>query len=432
MPNPAAGISRRSFLLASALAAGAPTMLSGCGSSSPNSPKSATVSFGTFVGATNTQAYKTFLDQFTKDSGIKVDLTDVTGDYVTKMRTQLIGGRAPDVFLADDSIMGQAITAGLVTNYSDWWKKNSGKIPLDKFYPALSAFCQKDGGDFFGVPQDSNPVAFWFNQDLMDQAKVDQNPAQLQESGDWHQESATEVLTKLKSTGKVPMAIETSWWYWTSWITALGGKAFDASGKCTWDKDPQALSAFKWLFDQLANGNLVYAGTLPKGQAVDALFYSGQLATCQYGRWIAPNLKQVKTFSYDVAPFPSKSGKDFAPVGILVGAICVNAKSENVDAASQLVADFCGLRGQKYRVDLGSVVPTIDDKSLNDAVADAKTPAHGHWFSDIAAKAYHPLYLSRNPEGNTALPGTMDKLLQDKSDYKTFAERTAAVINGEA
>ncbi|GAA3151962.1 multiple sugar transport system substrate-binding protein [Kribbella aluminosa] len=430
MPNPATGISRRSFLLASALAAGAPAVaLSGCSS---NQSKSAAVTFGTFVGAANTKAYKTFLDQFTKDSGIKVDLTDVTGDYVTKMRTELIGGRAPDVFLADDSIMGQALKAGLVTNYSDWWKKNTAKIPLDKFYPDLSLFCKNDSGQFFGVPQDANPVSFWFNQNLLDQAKVAQNPAQLQEAGDWNQEAATEILTKLKTTGKVPMAIETNWWYWTSWITALGGQAFDDAGKCTWATDPASLAALKWIFDQFANGNLVYAGTLPKGQAVDALFYSGQLATCQYGRWIAPNLQQVKNFEYDVAPFPSKSGKDFAPVGILVGAICVNAKSKNADAASQLVADFCGLRGQKYRVELGAVVPTIEDKSLNGAVAVAKTPAHGHWYSDIAAKAYHPLYLSRNPDGNAALPGTIDKLLHDKSDYKTFAERTAAVINGEA
>lgn len=433
MPNNGSGFSRRAFLGGS-VAGLTIASLAACtgGNAGGSSAAGSTISFGTFVGAANTKNYNTFLSEFTKNTGIKVNLTDVTGDYVTKMRTQLIGGRAPDVFLADDSIMGQAIQAGLTTNYSDWWRNNQSKIPLDKFYPGLGKFCTNDAGDYFGVPQDSNPASFWFNQDLLDQAKVAQNPAQLQESGDWHMESATEVLTKLKSTGKVPMAIESQWWNWTSWITALGGNAFDGSGKCVWDKDPDSLAVFKWLWEQFDNGNLVYAGTLPKGQAVDALFYSGQLATCQYGRWIYSNMTQINSFKYDVAPFPSKSGKDFAPVGILVGAICVNAKSQNIDAASQLVADFCGLRGQQYRAGLGEVVPTIDDQSLATAVAAAKEPAHGHWYTDIAKNAYHPLYLSRNPAGNAALPGVMDKLLQAKTDYKSFAEQTAAVINKQA
>ncbi|SDU79175.1 ABC transporter substrate-binding protein [Jiangella alkaliphila] len=434
MPDHGAGISRRGFIVTGALGMAGLSLagLTGCGRGGGQSTGSQSVSFGTFVGAANTAAYNTFLEQFTDSTGIDVDLTDVTGDYVTKMRTQLIGGRAPDVFLADDSIMGQAIESGLATNFSSWWRDNTSTIPLDRFYPALSAFCQDGSGDFYGVPQDSNPVSFWFNQDLLDQAGVDTNPAQLQESGDWTMESATEILTKLKSTQKTPMAIETQWWYWTSWVTALGGQAFDESGRCVWDTDPDALAALSWLFDQLANGNLIYAGTLPEGQAVDALFYSGQLATCQYGRWIASNLQQVQSFSYDIAPFPSKSGGDFAPVGILVGAICVNAESPNIEAASELVADFCGVRGQKYRVEQGVVVPTIDDESLVAAVAEAEVPAHGHWYTDIAANAYHPLYLSRNPEGSAALPDTIDKLIRDKTDYKTFAEQTAAVINGDA
>jgi multiple sugar transport system substrate-binding protein len=432
MPTIESPFSRRAFLSAAGLSGLTIAGLTACGSSGGKTGAGATVSFGTFVGAANSQAYNTFLGDFTKNTGIKVNLTDVTGDYVTKMRTQLIGGRAPDVFLADDSIMGQAIESGLVANYSEWWRNNNSKIPLDQFYPDISRFCMDDKGDFFGVPQDANPVAFWFNQEILDKANVEQNPAQLQEAGTWNMESATEMLTKIKSAGVMPMAIESQWWNWTSWITALGGQAFDDNGKCVWDKDPDALAAFKWLWDQLGNGNLVYAGTLPKGQAVDALFYGGQLATCQYGRWISANLKQVNSAKFDMAPLPSKSGKDFAPVGILVGAICVNAKSKNIDAASQLVADFCGIRGQKYRAGLGAVVPTINDESVIAAVAEAKTPAHSHWFNDIAKNAYHPLYLSRNTEGNIALGGVIDKLLQAKTDYKSFAEQTAAVINGKS
>ena len=43
-----------------------------------------------------------------------------------------------------------------------------------------------------------------------------------------------------------------------------------------------------------------HGGSLPKGQGVDALFYGGQLATIQYGRWILPNLKKLKNLQYDI------------------------------------------------------------------------------------------------------------------------------------
>jgi multiple sugar transport system substrate-binding protein len=429
------GLSRRGFITAGgATIAGVSLMaLAGCAPTGAAGTKTgAALTFGTWSGPADVKVYNAFNDQFEKDTGIKVEFQQVVGDYVTKMRTQLVGGHGPDIFGTDDSLMGQATQSKkIASNFSDWASKNSSKIDLSSFYPDLSAFCRASNGDWYGLPQDCNPIVFWYNEDLLKQAGVDKTPSQLQESGDWTMDAATEVLTKLKSTGKTPAAFESQWYYLTSWITTFGGRAFDEKGNAVWDKDPKSLAAIKWIFEQFDNGNMAYAGNLPKGQAVDALFYSGQLATLQYGRWVLPNIQKLNTFKYDMAPLPSESGKDFAPVALLVGGICVNAKSKNVDAASEYLAAFAGPAGQKARIVNGSVCPVVKDPTLAKDVADYPAPGHGKWFNNIVANGYHPVFLSKYPERNIGLPGLIDSLILGKTDYKTFAQKTAAFVNGE-
>lgn len=425
-------LSRRGFLTAGGLAvAGVGLTLAGCAPTGGSS-SAKTISFASWAGPEDLKVYNALSEQFEKDTGVKVEFQQVVGDYVTKVRTQLVGGRGPDIFGTDDSIMGQCISSNLSTNISAWAAKHPGSINLDAFYPDLSAFCRSDDGDWFGLPQDCNPIIFWYNEDLLKEAGVESTPAQLQESGAWNMESATDLLSKVKAVGKIPAAFESQWYYLSSWITTFGGQAFDAKGNATWDKDKKALDAIKWLFEQFENGNIVYAGSLPKGQAVDALFYNGQMASLQYGRWVLPNLQKLGTFTFDMAPLPSLSGSDFAPTALLVGGIAVNAKSKNVDAASEYLALFAGPEGQKARIQNGSVMPVVEDAGLRQLVADYPTPAHGTWFNDVVANGYHPLFLSRYPERNVGLPGLIDSLILGGTDYKTFAEKTAAFVNGEA
>lgn len=417
-------VSRRTLLGG---AIGVAALLAGCGSRGTSAGSGAdTISWSGWALQGDVAPFNEF---YTEETGVEVDYQQVTGDYVQKMRTQLVGGQAPDAFWVDDSIMGQAITSQLTVNLSELAEQSGIDFAFDQFYPALSQFCQAPDGSFYGLPIDSNPMAFWFNKDLLAQAGITTDPAQLQEAGSWDQNALTTMLGQLKDAGIQGLVYESSWWSIFTWMSTFGGTVFDDTGRAVFQEDPAALDALEWLFDQTAEGTATYAGSLPEGQGVDALFYSGQLATLQYGRWVLANLKKL-SFGYDIAPLPSSTGADISSVAILVGAMCVNPDAGDVDAAGRFVAAFTGEEGARVRLSASDLaVPALS--GIEDLVTEDGVPEHAAWFNEIAAVAFHPTFLRDFPDRNVGLPQTMDTLLRDGVDAKTFADRTAALINGE-
>ena len=82
--------------------------------------------------------------------------------------------------------------------------------------------------------------------------------------------------------------------YWLSWMTTFGGKTFDENNKAIFDADPKSMETLTWIFDGIKNETITYGGSLPKGQGIDALFFAGQLATAQMGRWILPEPEEAE------------------------------------------------------------------------------------------------------------------------------------------
>ncbi|SDU79151.1 ABC transporter substrate-binding protein [Jiangella alkaliphila] len=420
-------VSRRTVLAGALGAAG--VLLAGCGAGGTRSGSAGTISWASWGNPGEVERLEQFNEHYSDETGVQLDYQLVTGDYVQKVRTQLVGGQAPDAFWADDSIMGQAIQSELTVNLSELAGDSGVAFAFDDYYPALASFCQAPDGSFYGVPIDANPMAFWFNKDLLAEAGITTDPAQLQEAGSWDRAALTTMLGQLKDAGITGLIYEATWWSIFSWISTFGGATFDDTGRAVFHEDPTALDALEWLFDQTKEGTAVFAGSLPEGQGVDALFYSGQLATIQYGRWILPNLEQL-SFGYDIAPLPSVTGADVSSVAVLVGAMCVNTDAGDVDAAARFVAAFTDQDGARFRLsDGGNAVPALS--GISEVVTEGGLPEHGSWFNDIAANAFHPTFLRDYPDRNVGLPQTMDALLRDGVDAKTFAEQTAAMVNGE-
>jgi multiple sugar transport system substrate-binding protein len=236
----------------------------------------------------------------------------------------------------------------------------------------------------------------------------------------------------VKATGKKGLVLESSYGYLFSWITAFGGKVFDENDKAVFDTDPKAQEALTWLFDQLNSGNITYGGSLPKGQGVDALFYSGQLATIQYGRWILPNLRKLKgKVQYDIAPHPSATGKDIPSVIVFTACMSVNAKAKDKAAAVKFLTDYCGPEGQRFRLSGGgNAVPSIS--GLEGIVTEGNDPVNGKWFSEIAAKGYAvPPVLARDPKKASDFPLKNDVLLKDIKNQtpKGYAQALTKLLN---
>lgn len=441
---PAPGtLSRRTLLragVAAAGVAGSAGLLTACGGtalSNPDAPASGgaadTTGPVTWSNAANPGEIERF-KQFSKDyepkHGNKITYQTVTGDYATKILTQLAGGSAPDAFYANDVLQAKLIDSEAVLDLSEYLRGSDAEVDIDQIYPGMLKLMQR-GDATYGLSVDCNPKVFWFNKQLLAEAGVTQNPAQLQESGGWNRDMLDDLLTKVKATGNRAMIIQSSWFDLLGLITALGGNAIDDAGKLIFDTDEASLEIIEWMLDRINSGLITYGGTLPEGQGVDALFYGSQLATIQYGRWILPNLKKT-SLEYDIAPMPSASGKDIAPTAVRSACMVVNAESKNPGAATQFLARFVNADGQRFRLSGGgNAVPTMP--GLEDVVTENGLPEHGAWFSEIAAAGYCiPQALLARPDAVANLDAELDQIFKEMPDHKTFAASAAAAMNGTA
>ena len=200
-------------------------------------------------------------------------------------------------------------------------KKASGRSPASS-----SGRKSKDGG-IYGVCVDCNPMVFWFNKGLLAEAGVTTDPASCLRG--WHLDPGRPGRPAGQGEGHRQARLRplASYGDLFGLVTALGGTMIE-DNKAVFDTDPKAQEIIGWLFDSIANGNISYGGSLPKGQSSDALFLASQLATTHQGRWILPNLKKIKNLEYDIAPYPSEDGKTIGPIVVFTAAMSVNAEGQ--------------------------------------------------------------------------------------------------------
>ncbi|MFG2826150.1 ABC transporter substrate-binding protein [Streptomyces sp. NPDC048434] len=418
-------------LFAGAGVAAAP-LLSACGSTGGPGTAGGPLTWSAWANPGEGERFREFAKQLTKKLGVQVNFQPVVGDYESKLLSQLSAGSAPDVFYVGDGSMSKMIATRQLRDLTDYLDSGKAPVKLSDFHKGLIPWCRPADGSpgLFGLPVDCNPTVFWFNKDVLADAGVTTDPAAHFEAGTWTQDALTDLLDKVRATKKKGLVIGSGWFDWFGFITTFGGTVFDDTGKAVFDTDPKAQDALTWLFEQLKSGNITYGGSLPKGQSVDALFYAGRLATMQYGRWVLPNVKKLK-FGYDIAPYPSLSGKDIMPVPVATAALVVNAKAKNRQKALELLGDYVSAEGQTFRLSGGgNAVPSIE--GLDRVVTEGHLPAHGKLFNDIAAKGYAlPTTLAGNPKLSADFAQLANKLFMARNQTaKSFSGKLVKLLNG--
>lgn len=390
-----------------------------------------TISWGSWANPGEAKRFNEYAADFKKNYGTDVKFQVVSGDYTSKIMTQLAGGSAPDVFYVGDTMMSKLVENNSIVELSSYLESDATRSPLSEYHTNLMEWCAPKGdGVFYGVTVDCNPAAFWFNQDLLGSAGVAEDPAALYEKGSWNKAAVDELFTKVTAAGKRAHVLESGYGHWLSWMTTFGGKPFADNGDAQIDQDDACMKAIEWMWGHLDKGTMTYGGSLPKGQGVDALFYAQQLATIPYGRWILPNLKQLK-FKYDIAPFPTEAGNEILPTVVYVAAMGVNAKAKDVDLAKAFTAIYTGVEGQKFRLSGGgNAVPSI--KGLENLVVEDNPPlpAHAKTFNELAAKGYAiPLKISNNAVVAANLSTEVDKWIKAKISAVDFGKKLTSYIN---
>lgn len=241
---------------------------------------------------------------------IQVEASWVGREVITKLRTALLSGEAPDIISHSDSeLLPSVIKEGLGYPLDDALKTpayNSSENWKDTFI-RLDPYMD---GHYYLIPEAFYTSGIFYNVDLFDKNN-------LQPPKTWAE--FLDVCAKLKDNGVDPLAVNGAFpffssWYFT-WLASriVGDEEFRAAAKDptgeAWDA-PGFLEAAKQVELLVKNGYFQegYEGTNWPG--AETLFSQGNVGMYLTGTWFPAEIsdKVGEDFKTAVIPFPTVEG----------------------------------------------------------------------------------------------------------------------------
>ncbi|MFC4139697.1 MULTISPECIES: ABC transporter substrate-binding protein [unclassified Microbacterium] len=367
-------LSQRYRLLAPlALVGAAALVLTGCaegdtGGSGDDGAKTVKIAGG--ITGSEADALNESFDQFTKDTGIKVEYTgdkSFEGNIVTKVT----GGSAPDVAIVPQpGLLNSLIDTGEVKEGTDAVSKN-----VDEYWGEDWKSYGSADGTFYAAPMLANVKGYVWYQ-----------PAKFKEWGVEVPKTWDELLTLTQTiqskTGTQPWCAgfesgDASGWPGTDWIEDL---VLRTAGPDVYDKwvsgdvkftDPEIKKAFDETGKILLNGDYVNAGfgdvksinSTPFGNDIAAKVADGTCALTHQASFLTANFLAVKNADGET-PEVAPDGDVYAFVlpGMTEGEQAIEGGGEFVtrfsddDATKQVVEYMSTPEFADARVKLGGAI----------------------------------------------------------------------------
>jgi multiple sugar transport system substrate-binding protein len=321
-----------------------------------------------------------------KHPDVEVELIPVPGEYEQKLLTQLSGGTAPDAFYAGDGTIVKLIENDTITELTPILSGSGDHVKAEDFFEGLWGAAKKDN-KIYGLTVDCNPMVLWYNKKVLKDAGITVMPADMQEKGEWTWEAFQRMTEKIKASKKYGYVLDNWWGHYYSFVSTNGGKMYDDEGKFIGHEDKQAVAAFKYLADNLAQKNFTFAGTLPKGQGGDAMFMSNQVGFVGAGRWYLPTFSKNASLEYDIVTWPTNTGQKIEPAGIPTAYMVLNKATKNPKETFEFMSEFTKKEGQIFRLQGGgNAVPSV--AGADAVVSEGNLPEHAKFFLDAREIGY--------------------------------------------
>lgn len=378
-------LSRRSFgLLSAGLAAGlglASCSGGGGGSSTRNGAKK--VVWSTWGSPEDLKSFDRWQAAFKeKHTDIEVIFqpTPSYDDYHSKLLTQLSSNTAPDVFYIGDDRVASIIRNKVLAPIENMGVKESD------FADSLLGIARFED-KLYALPNDVNPDTLWYDKQALTAAGIKDDPAELAANDQWTLDAFFEMTKALHAAGLTGAVY---WNYWAThdgFMTASGGQVYD-NGKFVAHEDPKSVSALQAYADRFQAGEFKLADLLPEGSGEDTMLVTHKLGFLAAGRYTIGSIKGagVEQDDYDIVRWPTPDGKA-APTGVAASYLAINAKAQNMEAASTFFSEFLNAEGQKLRLeDTGNAVPSIN--GADDIVLSSGYPKHAQTMLDMRDIGY--------------------------------------------
>jgi multiple sugar transport system substrate-binding protein len=394
-------------------------MLAGC-STAGDSGKT-TITMAAWGNPSELKGYRKAIDAFEKKNpDIKVNLVPISIDvYEQKIMTQMTGGNAPDVFYAHEALMSKLVESKSAAPLSKRLNGKDSAVKPDQFAQGLWGPA-KQGDEIYGVMVDANPMLIYYNKKVFEEAGV-KNPQEYYDEGKWNWDTFQKISAQFKSKGKYGFVQENWGGPMLTWISSNGGKMYDENGKIILDKDKKAAETLQYLSDNVKKKNFIYAGSLPEGQGLEAMFMSGKVAMVGAGRWLTPLFKDNPSVQFDYIPWPTNTGKKTEPAVIGTAYMVMNKQSKHADAAFKFLSYYTSEESQKLRLEhSGNAIPSID--GIDEVVTKDGVPEHAEYLLKARETGFTSEPQARVPAVNKLAEESFDLLFLGKSSPEKTIE----------
>jgi multiple sugar transport system substrate-binding protein len=382
----------------------------------------AKITFSGWGDETEQKVYRDSIDRFTAlCPGVTVDYQPIPDKFQDKMKAQMAGGTAPDVFYVDDQLMNAFASSGQLLVLDDYMSQAS--VSKDDFIPALMTIFVQDGKTY-ALPKDWGTLGLIYLPEAFQAAGVDEP------TDSWTWDDLRTAAKAISDAGTYKgFCMGADWARFAPFVFSNGG-SFASEDNTTATLDtPEVKEMATLVSDMYTEGSLVKPADVGASWCGEAIGKKLVAMTTE-GGWMVNFMKQnYPDVEWKAVQVPN-GPKTRADI-IFTNGIGVNAATKYPNAAAAFAIYLTGKENQGEIVKTGFAYSTHPDQA--DLVQDPNDLAisSGGLLPDTRVAFWGP----NTGKVNDAVSQALDRIfLGDQSVDEAFAqaqEEAQAALSGQ-
>jgi multiple sugar transport system substrate-binding protein len=370
----------------------------------------ATVTFSGWGDETEQKVYRDSIARFNElCPGVTVDYQPIPDKFQDKLKAQMAGGTAPDVFYVDDQLMNAFASSGQLLALDDYMSQAG--VSRDDFIPALLTIFTQDGKTY-GLPKDWGTLGLVYLPEAFQAAGVDEP------TDSWTWDDLRTAAKAISDAGTYKgFCMGADWARFAPFAFSNGGSFASEDNKTATLDTPEVKEMAQLVADMYTEGSLVKPADVGASWCGEAIGKKLVAMTTE-GGWMVNFMKQnYPDVEWKAVQIPN-GPKNRADI-IFTNAIGVNAATKYPNAAAALALYLTGEANQGEIVKTGFAYSTHPDQA--NLVQDPNDLAisSGGLLPDTRVAFWGP----NTGKVNDAVSQALDRIfLGDQSVDEAFAQ----------
>jgi multiple sugar transport system substrate-binding protein len=319
-------------------------------------------------------AYQQIVDNFTaKNPNINVEIQVIPwGNYWDKLKTEIAGGTAPDIFWNFIPYVPSFSNKGALLDISEYVERDN--VDLSKFNSTLVSGFEVDDKRY-AIPKDWDATGFFYNKDLLKEAGYESYPEDLT----WNAEDGgtfIDFMQKLTfdTNGKHPNeqgfdpnnVAQYGFLLMDRGVIDPGHLVGYAKGNGTGvindnqlELNDELVDTFTFLHDFINKYHVHPTYTDVHTSGSESQFFSERVAVWMNGSWSMKPINESASFEWGIAPLPAGSVGSYTRINGLGDSIF--SKTAHPEEAWKFVSYIASPEAQDILGSTGTAFPGHED-----------------------------------------------------------------------